>query len=319
MFKKYISIIFIFITLYSFSHTFVLKEKIYTNKNTINLQDIILNDLPDDMPNINIADLDENSIILTSSKILELLFNKSIFDIVLIGENINIIFQQETLENSSQNKEVFIYKNDPLEYLEGYFESFLDKNIFTVKIELKKIEPEINIKIIRNNFNWKLSKSYYNLTDLKKLKKLILVIDDNIYNATIEIKIFSNIWNAKQSFQKGDSFSKDGFLKNHLDITKIDNFENLVFNIENANNSIFTTNISHGEILTWKNLKKNPDVLKGESINAVLTRNQIEIILPCVMLIDGYKNDKVKVKLINGKEIIGTLRNNNGEKYIEIL
>ncbi len=319
MLKKYIVIFFIFISLYSFSHTFVLKEKVFIDKNTINLQDIILNELPDDIPNFKITDIDKNTITISSNKILKSLFNKSLFDVTLIGENTTIFFQEKINKNSNQNKEINLYKNDPLEYLEEYFESFLDKNIFTVKIVLKKIDPEINVKIIRNNFNWKLNKSYYNLSDLKKLKKLILVIDDNNYNATIEVKIYSNIWNAKQSFQKGESLNKEGFLKNNVDITKIDNFDNLVFDIKNATNSIFTTNISPGEILRWKYIKKNPIAVKGESLNAVLLKNQIEIILPCVMLYNGYENDKVKVKLTNGKEIIGTLRNNNGEIYIEIL
>lgn len=319
MFKKYLLIFFIFLNFYLFSSTLILKEKVFISENKITLQDIILNKLPDNIPNFKISDLNENQITISSSKILESLFNKSIYDVNLIGENTTIYFQQNINDKANQSKETNLYKNDPLEYLEEYFESFFDNNVFTIKIDLIKIEPEVNIKIIKNNFRWKLTKSYYSLTELKKIKKLTLVIDDKNYNAVVDVKIFSNIWNAKQSFQKNDAFIKEGFLQNYVDITKINDFDTLVFDIKKANNSTLTANISPGETLKWSYLKKNPDVVKGESINAVLKKNQIEIILPCIALNNGYENKTMKAKLINGKEISGTLRNNNGEIYIEIL
>ncbi len=319
MFKKYSVIFFVFVNIYLFPYTLVLKENIVTNNSKVMLQDIILNKLPPDIPNTLIIDLKKSNINISANKILEILFSNSIYNINLIGE-----YTQINLENDIQNEENAIVelnseKKDPLGYLEEYFESFFENNNFTFQIDLLKIEPEMNIKMIKNDYKWELNKSYYNLNELKKIKNIPLIIDGNKYQTTLSIKIFSNIWTAKQAFNKNDSLKEEGFLLNYIDITKLDNIDAIVFDINRAKYSTFISNINTGEILKWTQLKTKPSVTKGESIKAILKKNPFEIILPCIVINDGHEDDKIKVKLINGKEIFGILRNNKGEVYLEIL
>lgn len=316
MFKKYPVIFFVFINLYLFSYTLVLKENIITKNSKVYLQDIILNDLPQNIPNIQIIDLKESKIDIPNNEILEILFSNSIFNINLIGENILI-----NLDNNIQSEEEELNSEikDPLEYLEDYFESFFGNKNFIFQIDLIKIEPDIYIKAVKSDYKWDLKKSYYALKELKEIKNLPINIDGNIYQATINIKIFSNIWTALQSFKRNDALKEDGFLKNYIDIAKLDNIDGIVFDIDRAKYSTFIENIDTGEILKWTQLKTNPFVTKGESIKAILKKNQYEIILPCTVINDGHEDEKIKVKLLNGKEIFGILRNNKGEVYLEIL
>lgn len=318
MVKKLILLILIFINLYAFSNTIVLKKSVFISNSVCTLQDISMNRLPEEISGIIIASSDKSSISLSSNEILNLLFSRSIYNISLVGDNILINFNLKKIVDDEQTKNKIIYKKNPLESLEEYFESFLDSNIFTIKIDPIKTDPSLNIKIIKSNFRWKLDKNYYSLNEIKKIKKLTLLFDEKEYSIFLDIKIYSNIWNSKSSFQKNDSFIEEGFIKNYVDITKFNNLDSIVFDIKKADNSTFIKAISPGETLKWDYLKKNPSVIKGESIKAILLKDRIEIILPCTALDNGYENQKIKAKLINGKEIIGILRNYNGEIYIEI-
>ena len=178
MHKKYILIFFLFISFYSFSNTIILKKNISTDNPKCTLQDISINKLSSNISNIVIAYSTEKSRTITSDEILKLLFSYSVYNIDLIGDSTIINFNQKTPNNNYQINKKVIHKNNPLESLEEYFESFLGDNIFTIKIDSVKTEPSLNIKIIKSNYRWKLNKSYYSLNEIKKIKKLTLVFDE---------------------------------------------------------------------------------------------------------------------------------------------
>ena len=188
-----------------------------------------------------------------------------------------------------------------------------------MNITLLDIKPFINLQNINKNFRWELDKIKYGLKDLEKLNNFTLIVDDKKYIVKLQVDIYTDILIAKQGFIRGDYFKLEGFNKKNVDITSIEKIDTIVFNINDLKNTQFIKNIGTGEILRWTSLKTNPPVKKGDAINLVYKKNNIEIILPCILLLDGYENQKIKVKLNNGNEKSGTLKCKKGIYYVEVL
>jgi len=134
----------------------------------------------------------------------------------------------------------------------------------------------------------------------------------------LNINLYGNVYISKKNFFKEEIFKKDNFIKKYVDISTYKDPENIVFNIDKIQNSKFINNIGGGEVLRWKDLSQIPLLIKNENTKAILKKGNFEIILPCIVLNDSYENQKVKIKLKNGKELIGTLKNQDGENYVEL-
>ena len=318
--KKFFFLIpFLFFIFHIFPHTLILKEKILVSNKKITLHDIIKESSLLNIPDVLVANIEKFPKRLSAKKILESLFSKGIFDLILIGKEIIIdsYKKDNTILDSKLDTDTHLYK--PIEFLEKYLESYLDKNNFMIKINLIKIEPYIDLSSIKDDFLWEINRLNYGLKDFEKIKKIPITIKNNKYYATIDINIFANIWITNQSFLKNDFLKKEGFYKKHVDITAFKKIDSLVFDITKTKNTQFTKNIGTGEALRWTVLKKIPILKKGESIKLIVKRSGIEITIPCIAIKDAFENEKIKVKLINGKEKFGVLRYNKGLKYVEIL
>lgn len=319
--KKLIIFLFLlFLNLFSLvSNTLTLKEKIFTTKNIIKLSDIV-KEFDSSVPDMEILKINQFPYRINSSYVLTLLQNNDIFDVILIGDSTIVFYQDKEVDKDIENNVCDENNcNIPLKTLEDHIRSFINIKDYNLRLSLIDIKPFIDLNNINKNFRWELDKIKYGLKDIEKSNNFTLIVDDKKYKATVQIDIFTDILIAKQGFIKGDYFKLDRFYKKNVDVTSIDKIDSIAFNITDLKNTQFTKDIGVGEILRWSSLKINPTVKKGENINLVYKKNNIEIVLPSILLLDGYENQKVKVKLINGNEKSGTLKCTEGTYYVEIL
>ena len=172
---------------------------------------------------------------------------------------------------------------------------------------IKNINPALNIDELKNDFNWEYPKINNILTDINKIKNIQLFSNNQKYNVNVDIKIFAGVWSALNTVLKNESLITDSFSKTYTEITNFKNIDDIVFDPIKAKNSMFTTTLNKGEVLRWSNLKKTPVIKKGDFIKYVLRRGDIEVIINCIASQDGFENEKMKVKLANGKELSGIL------------
>ncbi|HOV15833.1 MAG TPA: flagella basal body P-ring formation protein FlgA, partial [Spirochaetota bacterium] len=111
---------------------------------------------------------------------------------------------------------------------------------------------------------------------------------------------------------------KTNFIKKYLDISIFKESDSIVFDIDKVPNSKFIKSIGTGEVLKWTNIKKIPLVVKEEDLKLKIIRNSITVEINCKSMQDGYENEKIKIKLSNGRERMGLLKKDNGEIYVEI-
>ena len=207
---------------------------------------------------------------------------------------------------------------NPINFLINYLSSLIDKEKFKIDVNVVKTEPKIDLETINTNFNWELGKFNNGLKDIIELKKAILFIDKKKHNVTLDINIFTDVYMSKKSFLENDFFSRDNFIKKYLDISIFKDSDSIVFDIDKVSNSKFVKSIGTGEVLKWTNIKKIPLIVKDEDLKLKIERNSITVEINCKSMQDGYENEKIKIKLSNGRERIGLLKKSDGEVYVEI-
>lgn len=308
--KKFILFLILNIyTLYSLNIT--LKEKVEITKNRLFLKEIIKEDIEDIIGRIYI-DIQKSPTIITSDFILQQLYNNNIYTINIIGAQTIVTIISEEKEKIESKKDL-----DPLSFIKNYLSQYIPQE-FDIKVTLRNIEPYIDIFDIKKDFKWEIKKFEKGLKDVINLKKAILILNNKKYLVTFNIYIYTNVYISKKYFFKDEIFQKEYFIKKYLDISTYKDPEDIVLDIEKIKNLKFINNIGIGEILRWKDLNKIPLLVKEEETKAILKRGKFEIILPCVILANGNENEKVKIRLKNGKKLTGTLKNQNGESYVEL-
>lgn len=304
--------IFLFFINYSlFSLNITLKDMVFVENNSVSLNSLVKENI-DFIKNIYFK-IEKFPSIIKSDTILKELNKKGIYNVNIIGDStiVNILQKEEN------NKEIIDNYKNSIKFLEQYLSQYLDSR-FNISINVKKVEPDIDIYRLEKDFKWEIEKFEKGLKDILNLKKIFLIIDNKKYSVYIDINIYTNVYISKRHFLKGDILKSNSFVLKYVDISTYREPENIIFDIDKAENLKFVNNIGAGEVLRWKDLTKLFLVVKDENSKAILKRKNFEITLPCTILNDAYENEKVKIKLKNGKELIGILRNNNGDVYVEL-
>ena len=316
--KFYIVPLLIIFSFSSFSaETIKLKERIYTEEKSVFLCDLIENrDNFIILKNIVLKDIVSFPHKITTDEIINILFDNNIFNIAIIGESCTIYNQQT---NTADFVGEIYSHHSPISDLENHLFSFINNNNISLKIKLIKTEPQINLENINTDYSWDFPKATYNINEIQKLNKLPVFINNKKYTIFFETELSGGVWIAKQHLFKNDFLNKGGFKYKIVDFSKEKKISSLVFDINQAINTKLINNINIGDVLYWDNLKKNPLIQKGELTKLILKKNNFEIILPCTALNDGYENERIKIRLTNGREILGKLRKEaNGVNYVEL-
>ncbi|HOJ63482.1 MAG TPA: flagellar basal body P-ring formation chaperone FlgA [Spirochaetota bacterium] len=301
----------VFITPYLFSLNITLKEKIFITESIVYLKDIVKENIDTPIDTIYFK-IEKTPFFINSDTILKELNKNGIFDVNIIGSGtiVTILKKEEIIEEGSNKK-------NAIKFLEDYLSQYVDSK-FKISIDVKKVEPDIDIFNLEKDFNWEIEKFEKGLKDILNLKKVFLIIDNKKYTVNLNVHIYTNIYISKRHFLKNDILKADSFTIKYVDISTYIEPDNIIFDIEKAENLKFVNSIGAGEVLRWKDLIKMPLVVKDENCKAILKKKNFEITLLVTALTDGYENQKIKIKIKNGKELVGTLRNNNGEIYVEL-
>jgi flagella basal body P-ring formation protein FlgA len=295
-----------------------LKESSVVNNDEVRLIDVVNEKIPENIGNILLTKNKKFPIKIKNDNVMKILFENNFTNIILSGKE-TIVYKNISLNEDTSTDIQETNLNSPLTFLENYLSKYIDKNNFKIKVTLVKIEPFIDLDKVNENYKWEINKLKFGLKDISNLKKIDLTIGDKKYNTTINVNINSNIWFSKQSFLKDDYFKKDSFYSKNVDITVFNDLEYLIFDINKALDTKFINSIGTGEALRWNVLKKIPLVIKDQNLKIVINKNNLKIEVNCISLSDSFENEKIKVKLQNGREKMGTLRRNNGECYVELL
>jgi len=311
--KKLFLLIFLFININIFSNYITLKKEINISQNSIYLNDIIVEKL-NNIPNIFIKNITKSSDIIDSDFIIDKLEENNIYDIIIIGNKTIININKILLDENLKKNNLLV---NPLIKLEEIIKSIIDVENYSLNLELIEILPSIDINNIFHNYEWQIKNIILSFNDLQQFMILPIIIDDKLYYAKIKITLDTCVYSAISILSRNDVIKQDFFKIKSIDIMTLQNFENIVFNIDKAINKKLKENINYGDILRWTSLKKTPLLLKGEETKIIFNKNNIEIILPCKLINDGYEDEKIKIKLMNENELYGILRYKKGSIYVE--
>jgi flagella basal body P-ring formation protein FlgA len=308
--KKFFVFLLLIITFSLFSLNLTLKESVNLNKNFCTFYDIVNENEKYSYSNFMVLEnINRNCSIITSDEILKILFKNDINNVTLVGDQVTVI-------NSNISNDQF--KITPKTELINYFNSFIDNKFVYLSINFKNNSPLIDLENITNDFKIEYPKVSNLLNDFNKIHKAILNYKDKQFEINFDISLSANIWIAKESFSKDETFSKKGFINKIIDFSNINNYDSIVFDPEKYIDSKFTKNIQIGEMLRSSFLKKSPLITKNEQVKVYYVKAPFEVILNSVSMQDCFENEKIKVKLTNSKELIGILRYKDGVKYVEI-
>lgn len=294
-----------------------LKENAMVCNRIVKVSDLVFEETDKELGSIVVLELKNDYYKLKNNELLSKLILNGYKDIIISGKESIIVYEDNESEQTNDILDIE-ENNNSITFLRDYLTSIIDKDNFKININILKTEPKIELEEVKENYNWELDKFKNGLKDIIELKKCIIVVDKKKYYVTLDINIYTDIYISKKSFLENDFFNKDNFIKKYLDISIFKDSDQLVFDIEKACNSKFIKEIGTGEALKWSYIKKIPLIVKDEEIKMKIERNNIMIQIKCTALQDGYENEKIKVKLINGKEKIGILKKINGENYVEI-
>lgn len=295
-----------------------LRENVTVFEKKARVSDLIFEKYEDKILDIVVVELQKNFYRLTSGELISKLIENGYKDISVSGKETLICYCEESDLNDEKSDGAKIDLFNPTDYLSDYLASLIDKDNFKIKINVLRTEPKIDLENVKSDFNWSLGKFNDGLKDIIELKKAILFIEKKKYTVYLDVNIFGDVYISKKSFLENDFFNKDNFIRKNIDISIFKDSDTIVFDIDKVTNSRFVKAIGAGEVLKRTNIKKIPLVVKDEDLKLKIKRSNIAVEIKCKSLQDGYENEKIKIKLDNGREKIGLLRKDNGEIYVEI-
>jgi len=247
-----------------------------------------------------------------------MLFDNGNYNFTIIGDNV-LIYPIKIEEESRQTNNIQYETINPINFLENYIKTFFNIKNSYIKIDVIKNPPQIDLLNLKNDFEWQIDEIKNGLKDLANNKIFKIIINDKVYSTELKISIYAGVYIANQSIMKNEFLNISDFTVKNTDITAFKDFDNLIFDISKFKNSQFIKDINAGEALRTNHLKIIPLVKKGENINYIFSRDNIEIITNCILLQDGFENQKVKLKLPNGNERFGIIKKYKGKIYVESL
>ncbi len=286
-----------------------IKDKVVVNNRDVLFKDIVSGVLPKELENIVIAKLTSPSMQLKNNDILNEVFRRGFYDITLSGKE-TVVYYKDSYVNKKKYKDVTLP-------LQEHIANLLDPN-FNVRVSIKEITPYIDITKLEDDFIWEIEKFNKGLKDIAALNSATLKIGENKYRALLDLSIFANVIVTKKNFGADELVDKLDIYKKNLDITNFKDIDSLVLGFSNLDDYKFKSMVRTGELVRWDSLKKIPIVQKGDVLKIVYNKNGFEVVLTGTALKDGYKDEKIRVKLFDGKERSGFLRKSNGDIYVEI-
>lgn len=315
--KKLVLFTFLFVLFtfnYTYSLTLTLKDRIYTESADIKLQDIIVENLPKNLADIALGYTDKKAKI-DSNFIMNKLYKLGIFDIIVNG-NYSII----DIKNNNQEiiKKINYTVNKPLDILKNTLSKYIDNKQLELSIEVIKSTPEIDIESINDNFYWEIKKIQYGLKDFENKQVFTLQYNEKPYKieTLIHLKGFTYISNTP--LKKGYLFDPDSFEQKYIDISIIDNFSELIFDINSIKKSEIVKNISSGEFLRYNHIKRITDVYKGTRLPIVYKNDNMELRMQGKALKSGFINENIEILTDRNRKERGIIKYNDGEYYVEI-
>ena len=308
--NKFIYISLLLLTFKLFSTTLTLKDNVTVNSCICTFYDVINENEKYNFSNfIILENIGKNNNLISAEDILKILFKNNINNITLVGDQVLV-----STSNFSNEHFSMALKTE----LINYFNSLIDNKYIYLSLNIINTDPEIDLEKITSNYKLDYPKTSDLLKDYSKIKKINLTYNSAQYQINLDITLSANVWISNESFTKDDVFNKSGFNSKIIDFSNLNNYETIIFDPDKYSNSKFTKNIQIGEILRNNYLKKTPLVAKNEQIKVYYFKNPFEVILNAISLQDCFENEKIKIKLLNSKEITGTLKVKDGVKYVEI-
>lgn len=310
--KRYYILALLFLSLYLFYTSEIkLKKEAYVNINKIFLSDIAED--YDNLPDIVIKENINFPYVIYADEVLKTLIKKSYSNIFLIGDFTVVN------KNDYQQKKYTETKTNARNELENYIKNFFSFNNFTVKIDIISIEPYLDIDELKNDFYWEIKSDEYSIKKLTSLKKGTLIYKSKKYNVSFKINLIADILISKNRIEKNSIIQKKDFITKAINLSNINNPENIILNIDQIkDNFVSKETIYPGDILKYSQIKRKLDIQKGEKIICLYENDFFKLQQQGIVLIDGYLNEKIKVKLENGKEISAILKNINGVLYAKV-
>jgi flagella basal body P-ring formation protein FlgA len=284
----------------------------------IKLSDVINESIPAEIGNILLADLTSFPYKINNDEIVAKLIERGYKDLIVKGKEV-IIYKMTNEENSGkETAEIKKSGKNAVGFLEEQLSSYLDKSKYRIKINVTGASPSLDMDSISDDFIWELNKFNYGLKDIAGIKSLVLKSDDKKYDVDIDVNIYANVFLARRSFKKGEPFKNDFFYAKNVDITLYKDPEDIVLDPGKAYDSKFSVPVGSGEVLRWSSLSKTPLVVKEQNLKILINKNGFRITVNCIAMSDCFENEKLKVKLENGREKTGVLKRIDGECYVEL-
>ena len=317
---KTVLIIFIFFLTYQLTAVEMsLKSKMISRDGKIVLSDIINEKVEDDIAGLKIADISSFPYRLRNDEVLARLIENGYRELILKGKEIIIYQNDPDDEITKPHNGNLTDKKDALTFLEESLSSYIDATRYRIRIGATRIDPSIDLKNVNENFIWVMDKFKYGLKDIASIKKLVLKVDNKNYSVDLDVKVLADANIARRNFKKGELFNNDFLKAKSIDLTLYKNPEDIVVDGSKTYKYRFACNIGTGEVLRWSDLDRNPPVSKNQSLKILIEKNGFSITVNCTALEDCFDNEKIKIRLDNGREKTGILRNKNGEYHVELL
>lgn len=318
---KLITVLLLLVSFTVFAETFSLRDRITVAAGSdIYLSDVVFENVPADR-DLCIKSNNYESDRITISRIIECFVNNDIYDITVFGTDCYVCVENNAKDMSFGMRKDMSFDSDsftcdavnipPTRMLNNYLSNYVDNNI-DLKISVQKVVPPIELDEV-SDYKWELNKIKTSLSDIVNLKRLGIIINDKRYTVFVNVQAYADVYIANKPHYAGECLSQSNWLKKNVDISLYKDCVGIVTDIGKAVNSFLKENVNVGDVLRWSSVNQIPFVYKGESLTAINNQGNIKLSLPCTALKDSYINEKIKVKLYNGNEIVGIL---NSDKTI---
>ena len=151
------------------------------------------------------------------------------------------------------------------------------------------------------------------LTNKKKLSsKTTLVIKaaqknklPEFLKIVVHLKAYQNVWFTKDSVSRGGVVAKHLLVKKNIDTFTIHG-KPFVFG---SGRYVFTDNLDKNQPLSYWQVKRSPDVLKGDKLTAEVRAEDVVLKITVTSLQSGFIGDRILIKFPSGKKQRGRMKN----------
>lgn len=297
-----------------------MKENVYLKSGeTILLRDLVKEKWEGSWMELPISRIKNGTTRVTANQIMDKLCSVKGQTFSLSGDY-TLVYPEGAWEEKKGVPENPVLFHTPIAVLKRHLESWIDFEQFHLEIFPSKVTPQRDLANQEYaEIKWQLPMVREGISDISKFRKLNLSLDGQKVQAELDVRLYSFIYLSKVKQEKDDLFKKENYTKQYCDITMISDPGDLVFYPELLEGSVFRESVGAGTILKNRQLSKNPDILKGETVKVLIRRNGIELKLQGKAEENGYVERKISVRTETKKRLSGYLKEEaNGEFYVKV-